>query len=191
MKIILASASPRRKDLLEQIRLPFKIVPSNFDENIDELAGNPASKAEQLAYLKANEVANKVGEGLVIGADTIVVLGDKILGKPKNDQEAYEMLSMLSDREHQVITGVALIDAQTNIKKVGHEITFVKFRELTPKIIDAYISSGEPKGKAGAYAIQGTAALFVEKVNGCYSNVVGLPLMKLSKMLEEFRVYTL
>lgn len=182
--IILASSSPRREDLLKQIKIPFKIVPSNVEENINELKGTPSAKAQQLAYLKANDVANSLEEGLVLGADTIVVLGNEILGKPKDNEHAYEMLKKLSGKEHQVITGLALIDIYYNIKLVDHEITTVRFRELTPEMIKAYVESGEPNGKAGSYAIQGIGSIFVEEIRGCYPNVVGLPLTRLTKMLE-------
>ncbi len=181
--LILASSSPRREELLKQIKIPFKIVPSNVDENIDDLKGNPVDKAELLAHAKAMEVAKR-HEGLVLGADTIVVLGEKILGKPRDDQEAYAMLGMLSGKEHLVITGITLVDIQKNIELVQHEATIVRFRELNSSMINAYIESGEPKGKAGSYAIQGLGSIFVEEIRGCYSNVVGLPLTRLSKMLE-------
>ena len=189
--IILASSSPRRKDLLEQIKMSFKIIPSNVEENIGLLKGAPTDKVEELATMKARDVANGLNEGLVLGADTIVVIGDEILGKPKDDDDAFYMLSKLSGKEHQVITGLALIDIKTNTIRIAHETTYIRFRELSSDMIRNYINSGEPQGKAGSYAIQGIGAVLVEEIRGCYSNVVGLPLTRLSKMLEDFKIYTL
>jgi len=188
--IILASASPRRKELLNQARIPFITMPSDFDEAL-EMTGSPAEKAEKLAYFKALEIARKSNYGLILGADTIVVLDDVIFGKPADDSEAFYMLSILSGREHSVITGIALIDTEKEYVKKGHEITKVRFAELTPEEIKYYISTGEPEGKAGAYAVQGIGAMLVESIEGCYSNVVGLPLMKLRKMLEDFNIYVM
>ena len=188
--IILASASPRRKELLNQARIPFIIRPSDFDEAL-EMTGSPAEIAEELAYFKALDVAEKTSRGLILGADTIVVLDDVVFGKPTDDKEAFLMLSSLSGREHSVITGVALIDSEKGNVKKCHELTKVRFAELTPEEIKYYISTGEPEGKAGAYAVQGIGAMLVESIEGCYSNVVGLPLMKLRKMLEDFNIYVM
>ena len=188
--IILASASPRRKELLNQAGIPFISRPSDFDEAL-EITGSPAEKAEKLAYFKALEIAQKSNRGLILGADTIVILDNVIFGKPADDSEAFYMLSRLSGREHSVITGIALIDTEKENVKKGHEITKVRFAELTPEEIKYYISTGEPEGKAGAYAVQGIGAMLVESIEGCYSNVVGLPLMKLKKMLEDFNIYVM
>ncbi len=185
--IILASSSPRRKDLLKQIKLPFEIIPSDINENISELTGTPAEKAEQLAYEKASDVANKVQKGLVLGADTIVVIDDEILGKPKDSEDAYNMLKKLSGQEHEVITGICLIDLDNNIELIQHETTIVQFVELDDEKIRAYIKSGEVFDKAGSYAAQGVGAIFVKGIKGCYSNVVGLPLTRLSMMLEKLQ----
>jgi len=188
-KLILASSSPRRKDLLDQIKMSFEIIPSNVEENIGELKGTPADKVEELAYMKARDIANGLNEGLVLGADTIVVIGDEILGKPKDNNDAFDMLSKLSGKEHQVVTGLALIDTKTNITRIAHETTYIRFRELSSDMIRDYINSGETQDKAGSYAIQGIGAVLVEEIRGCYSNVVGLPLPKLNKMLEDFKIY--
>lgn len=188
--IILASASPRRRELLTQARIPFVIQPSDFDEAL-EMTGSPAEIAEALAYCKALDVAEKTTGSLVLGADTIVVLDDVIFGKPADDGEAFKMLSNLSGREHSVITGIALIDSDKGTVRKGHEITKVRFAELTPEEIRYYISTGEPEGKAGAYAVQGIGAMLVEGIEGCYANVVGLPLMRLRKMLEYFNIYVM
>ncbi|EPR07606.1 Maf family protein [Ruminiclostridium papyrosolvens] len=185
--IVLASLSPRRKDLLRQIKLPFEIIPSEIDENISELTGTPAQKAEQLAYQKARDVSNRVKKGLVLGADTIVVIDDEILGKPKGPEDAYDMLKKLSGREHEVITGVCLIDLDNKIELIQHETTIVQFIELDDEKIKAYIKSGEAFDKAGSYAAQGVGAIFVKGIKGCYSNVVGLPLTRLSEMLEKLQ----
>jgi len=188
MDIILASASPRRKELLGQIGVPFKVIPSKVDENFDMLKGTIESKVEELAYIKAKEVAKKVNNGLILGADTVVVIDDEVLGKPLNDEEAFNMLSKLSGREHKVITGIAIIDLENNRYRVTHESTRVIFDTLTKERIIEYIKTGEPNGKAGAYAIQGRAAVFVKKIEGCYFNVVGLPISKVNSMLKKFGI---
>ena len=189
--IILASQSPRRSQLLKQINLPFMVQVSSIEENIDAIEGTPQHKTEQLALMKAKDVASRLKEGLVVGADTIVVLNSSIMGKPSNEEEAFSMLSQLSGRRHRVITGLALIDAATGVTQLDHEVTMVSFKNLTEKTIRNYISTGEPYGKAGAYGIQGIGAVLVKKIEGCYSNVVGLPLYKLSCMLEKFQVSAL
>lgn len=185
-KIILASASPRRKEILKQIYIDFDVIPSNEEENISQLNGYPEEKAEILALAKAREISKRVCSGLIIGADTIVVLDNVIFGKPKDEKEAFEMLSNLSGREHYVITAIAVIDAQTKDERVIHEKTKVTFVKISSESILAYINTKEPFDKAGAYAIQGIGALFVEKIEGCYFNVVGLPIVKLNKLLKEF-----
>lgn len=185
--IVLASSSPRRKDLLKQIKLPFEIIPSEIDENISSLIGTPAQKAEQLAYQKAKDVSGRVKSGLVLGADTIVVIDQEILGKPKDPEDAFLMLKKLSGREHEVVTGICLLDLDNNIELVQHETTIVQFIELDDEKITAYIKSGEAFDKAGSYAAQGIGAIFVKGIKGCYSNVVGLPLTRLSNMLEKLQ----
>jgi septum formation protein len=185
--IILASSSPRRRELLTQAGIPFIVVPGNVDEENAELSGTPGQRAEQLAYMKAADVARD-RSGIVLGADTIVVCGDQIFGKPSDAASARMMLKALSGREHQVITGIALIDTVSGRASTGYETTRVRFSDLSDKEIEAYIESGEPYGKAGAYAIQGKAALFVESLNGCYSNVVGLPLRRLYRLLKDFGI---
>lgn len=184
--IILASASHRRIELLNQIGAKFKVQPSNIDESAVSIKGSPTEKAEKLSLMKAIDVAGNNDKSLIIGADTIVLIDGEILGKPKNQEDAFRMLSMLGGRAHFVITGVAVLDSSSGAYRVGHEITKVFFSNLEPEKIRAYIDTGEPEGKAGAYAIQGIGALLVEKIEGCYFNVVGLPLFKVSSMLEEF-----
>lgn len=187
MDIVLASGSPRRAELLKQIKLPFTICVSELNEN-DVGKGEPQEWVQRLALAKANHVAATLEKGLVIGADTIVVLDNKVLGKPRNAQEAIKMLEFLSGRTHQVMTGIALVDASSGKELTATEITHVKFRELTKSEIEAYVIDGEPMDKAGAYGIQGLGAIFVEGISGCYSNVVGLPLSRLVQCLKHFGV---
>lgn len=186
MRIILASNSPRRRELLSQIGVNFEIIPSKFEENKVELP--PARLVEHFAYMKAKDVARTIGtDALVIGSDTIVYL-DEIMGKPKDSTDAFKMLRKLSGKEHQVLSGLSIIDANSGKSLSGYECTRVKMKELSDKEIEAYVSSGEPVDKAGAYAIQGLGSLFVEGIQGDYFNIVGLPLFKLGKMLECFGV---
>lgn len=186
MRIILASNSPRRKELLSQIGVIFEIIPSEFEEDITGLP--PVETVEHFAYMKAKDVASKMEEDvLVIGSDTIVYL-DGIMGKPKSRKDAFDMLSRLSGKEHTVLSGVSVINARTGEYLSGHESTRVKMRELSSREIDAYIATGEPLDKAGAYAIQGIGSLFVERIEGDYFNVVGLPVFRLGKMLKHFGV---
>ncbi len=189
--IILASSSPRRRELLNQAGIPFTVMPADVDEENAELSGMPEQKAEQLAYMKAAAVAEKTGKGLILGADTIVVCAGEVFGKPADRADARRMLSALNGRVHQVITGIALLDAAKGTARIGHEVTRVRFSQLLPEEIEAYINSREPFGKAGSYAVQGSGALMVEGIDGCYSNVVGLPLRKLYMMLKEFGVRVL
>jgi len=189
--IVLASSSPRRKELLRQAGIPFTVMPADLDEEGLELSGTPAQRAEQLAYLKAAAVAKKLGKGFVLGADTIVVCEGEVFGKPADKADARRMLGMLSGREHQVITGIALIDAASGTARIGHDVTSVRFSKLSNSEIEAYIDSDEPYDKAGSYAVQGKGALLVEGIEGCYTNVVGLPLRKLYCMLKEFGIKVL
>jgi len=186
--LILASSSPRRRELLTQAGIPFTVVPSSVDEANVKLSGTVEEKVEKLAYLKAADVAKRKKDSIVLGADTVVVCDGLVFGKPADEEDAERMLRALSGREHTVITGVALVNSATGDYLCGHESTKVKFAELKPEEIRAYIRTGEPYGKAGAYAVQGKAAVFVESLEGCYSNVVGLPLRKLYEMLREFGI---
>ncbi|HBS60292.1 MAG: Maf family protein [Bacillota bacterium] len=182
-RIILASASPRRRELLAQIGLKCEVVPSDVVEEAQALA--PEELAEHLAVLKAQDVAGSfTGEGYVIGADTLVVLDGVIYGKPVDRKDARRMLLHLQGREHQVITGLAVIRLEDGKLLRGHEITRVSIRPLNIGEIEAYIATGEPMDKAGAYAVQGRAAMFIPRINGCYFNVVGLPLARLMDMLN-------
>lgn len=185
--IYLASASPRRKELLEQLGLQFTVVAGNVDENVGDPVP-PGSLVETLAGRKAREVAGRLDRGLVIGSDTVVVWRDRILGKPGDRQEALDMLSCLQGDEHSVYSGLAVVDAETGVVHVSHERTRVFFRPAGMDEIEAYVDTGEPMDKAGAYAVQGLGAVFVEGIEGCYFNVVGLPLARLCRVLREFGV---
>lgn len=189
MDIILASASPRRQQLLELIGLDFKVMVSDVEEdNTRALA--PGELAVAHAAHKATDVAKKISkDAVVIGADTIVVVDNKVFGKPQDDLEAINMLTTLAGREHIVISGVAVVKGEKIV--TGSSTTTVKFRLLSQEQIERYVATGEPRDKAGAYAIQGKGALFVESIVGCYSNVVGLPLVRLSELLEQVGVHIL
>ncbi|MFC1713991.1 Maf family protein [Candidatus Poribacteria bacterium] len=185
MKLILASASPRRRQLMEQIGLTFEVMPSNVDE--DDIVGHdPLMNIQAIALHKARAVAARLEDGIVIGADTQILMDGEILGKPSDEADAARMLLKLSGRTHRAITGVALVDASTHVEETWVETTLVTFRELLESEISAYVDTGEPMGKAGAYGIQGRAAAFVEKIEGCYFNVVGLPLAKLVQNLKKW-----
>ena len=187
--LILASASPRRSTLLSQIGLTFKIHPSDVVEPPYNVHLNkPASEVTQeLATLKATSVTQHYNHGLIIGADTLVSLDGELLGKPTDDADALVMLSRLNGTCHEVVTGVALIDAATGQHTVWAETTQVYFRQLHAAEITAYIESGETSDKAGAYGIQGRGAAFVRRIEGCYFNVVGLPLASLVEHLSDFQ----
>lgn len=189
-KIILASQSPRRKWLLEQIGLEFDIIPSNFDEGSLEDKKFSRQLIESLAYQKGLEVSERIpDEALIISADTVVIMGSKILGKPKDEADAKKILQQLSNRTHKVITAVAIIDKYEEKTLINSTISKVKFKKLLEREIDDYIKTGEPMDKAGAYGIQAYGSLFVEKVEGCYNNIVGLPLNLLYEMLKSFGIY--
>lgn len=183
-KLILASGSPRRKQLLEQAQLQFSISASTVDETITETL-TPDLVVEQLAVKKAKDVFERFEDSIIIGADTIVSINGTILGKPTNEEEAFHMLQQLSGKDHDVYTGVAIISKGKTV--VFHERTVVSFWELTVKEIEDYMASGEPFDKAGSYGIQGLGALFVKKINGDYFNVVGLPLARTVRELKNFQ----
>ena len=186
-KIILASASPRRKELLEKIGLKFEVEPGDCQEIVDKDL-EPREMVRKLSREKAEAVARKHRNVVVIAADTVVLMGDKILGKPHNQAEAKKMLRSLSGKSHVVITGFTIIDtAKRRILSKAVE-TKVYIRELNPEEIDCYVKSGEPLDKAGGYGIQGLGSVIVEEIEGDYFNVVGLPLSVLSESLKEFGI---
>ena len=181
--IILASASPRRRDLLEQIGARFRV---SVSEAAEEMAGLPPRELT-LANARAKALTVAATEKLpVLGADTIVVLGEKIFGKPQDDDDAAKMLSELSGRQHEVITGLALVYQGRILASAV--TTEVYLAPLSYEAIERYVRTGEPRGKAGAYAIQGKAAAFIEKINGSYSNVVGLPLHEVCLLAEKMGI---
>jgi septum formation protein len=185
MKLILASASPRRAEILRDAGIPFTVLSSAVDET--PLPGEPAADlVRRLAAAKAGLVAARaVGPAIVIAADTVVALDGTILGKPRTSQDARNMLEKLSGRTHSVITGVALVRLPDVERREFTEITQVHFTVLSNEEIVRYLSSGEPFDKAGAYAIQGIAGRFIPRIDGCYFNVVGLPLARLCRELAE------
>ena len=181
MNVILASQSPRRKELLGLFHIPFIVRVSDADETMDP----NASAAEQVGLVsggKAEAVSREI-EDVVIAADTIVVCDGQILGKPKDEADAYRMLRLLSGRDHQVMTGMTVLQGDTC--ETVTEITDIHFRELSDREINAYIRSKEPMDKAGAYGIQGGAALFADRLVGDYYNVMGLPVCRLGQLLRK------
>lgn len=181
--IILASQSPRRKELLARLGLVFTAIPADIEENITSFQF-PQTAVQEIAFQKARYVSDLLNEGLIIAADTVVVLKDTILGKPADEKKAFEMLASLSGQEHVVVTGICLMDASNGAFQVESESTRVRFRGLSDTEIRNYIATGEPMDKAGAYGIQGRGAVLVDRIEGCYYNVVGLPLTRLYLMLE-------
>ena len=181
MQLILASASPRRKELLGLFKIPFTIRVADIDETMDNTK-SPFDEVARVSRLKALAVERQEKD-IVIAADTIVVCEDRVLGKPKDAAEAEEMLSALSGRDHQVMTGCTVLRGET--VKTFTEVTDLHFRELSRKEIENYVASGEPMDKAGAYGIQGGAALFCERMVGDYYNVMGLPVCRLGQVLAK------
>jgi septum formation protein len=179
--LYLASASARRKRLLEQLRLPFRSLPSDIDEDLS--GDEPSLGTLRLAEKKARSIFPLSRPGWALGADTVVVLDGAILGKPEGHNDALCTLSRLSGREHRVITGFCLLDPLGKIAHAEAVETLVRFRNLSRQEVEAYVATGEPFGKAGSYAIQGIGAFMVEGITGSYTNVVGLPLCELIKAL--------
>ncbi len=202
IQIILASASPRRRELLEQIGLTFEVCPAKGEEIITKSA--PEEAVQELARAKAREVASMVRQYgvrhgelvtpqdmIVIGADTVVAADGQILGKPGDEEDAFRMLSMLSGRSHAVYTGVALVFLDQSGRAGEHvfyERTIVSMREMSEKEIRRYIATGEPMDKAGAYGIQGKCAIYIDKIDGDYNNVVGLPVAALYRELKKLGI---
>ena len=183
MNLILASASPRRKELLSLFGIPFVIRAADIDEAMDP-AKAPFDEVARVSRLKALAVPREDGD-TVIAADTIVVCQGKVLGKPKSEEEAKQMLTLLSGRDHQVMTGVTVL--RGNQTETFTEVTDLHFRELSEKEIEDYVATGEPMDKAGAYGIQGGAALFCQRMVGDYYNVMGLPVCRLGEVLRSMQ----
>ena len=186
-RIILASSSPRRKELLEKIGLKFEVDASNCAEEIDP-ALEPDELVRGISLAKAKSVSSRHKDALIIAADTIGVIGKKLLGKPHTVDEARKMLAQISGKSHEVITGFTVLDTATNKVFSGTVNTKVYIKKLTGQEIAAYVRTGEPLDKAGAYGIQGLGAVIVEKIEGDYYNVMGLPLNALTNALKEFGV---
>ena len=182
MSLILASASPRRKELLGLFRIPFEIRVADIDETMD---GTPYDEVARVSRLKALAVP-RAEDDTVIAADTIVVCCGKILGKPHSEEEARQMLRLLSGRDHQVMTGVTVLRADRI--ETFTEVTDIHFRPLTEREIEEYVATGEPMDKAGSYGIQGGAALFCQRLVGDYYNVMGLPVCRLGTVLRSMHV---
>lgn len=185
LRVVLASGSPRRHDLLELIGIRHEVIPANIDESIRGRE-SPMKHAERLAREKAGAIASRDPKAVAIGADTVVLIDKKILGKPANSVDAGSMLRLLSGREHTVVTAVAVARGKKIASAV--EKVSVRFRELSDDEIDAYIATGEPMDKAGAYGIQGYGATIVERIEGDYFAVMGLPLVRLVSLLKEVGV---
>lgn len=182
-RFILASASPRRKELLLDMHIPFDVLPSSNEEHFDSTL--PVEQAiEKIAYNKAKSVYELHPGAIVLGCDTMVALHDKVLGKPKDKEEARAMLQMLSGKTHQVISGVAIL--QEGREDIFHQVSNVTFYELDEELIERYINSDEPYDKAGGYGIQGTGKLLVSEIQGDYFNIVGLPIAKVYRILKKY-----
>ena len=181
-KLILASASPRRAEILRSVGWPFAALPAHIDESRED--GEKADAyVERVARVKAEAVAARSPGSLVLGADTVVVIDDQILGKPRDEDDAHRMLRVLNGRWHQVLTGMALVNVADGQSKVAHEVTEVRFAEMSDEEINWYVATAEPMDKAGAYAIQGHGALFIKEIRGEYFNVVGLPVRLLYRLI--------
>ncbi len=181
-KIILASESPRRQSLLQQMGLDFVVSPANITEDLS-LSKSPEDLVRTIAWQKAQHVLQGLQDGIVIAADTVVSWEGKVMGKPADRNDAFAMLSRLSGQVHQVMTGLCVAEAGDTIPELAVECTDVFFRCLSNRDIDNYLNHGEWMDKAGSYAIQGWGALLVDRIEGCYFNVVGLPLNRLNLML--------
>lgn len=184
-KIILASGSPRRKEILDKYDLNPLVIKSQVSEIIND-GEAPEQIAMTLAFRKSIDVSRHYVDYIVIGADTIVVYEDQVLGKPTDKEDAFRMLSLLSGKTHRVITGVSIIKESVGIKIVDHDITYVKFKYLSEDRIWNYINTNEYADKAGSYGIQGLGGILVEKIDGCYFNVVGLPLTRIDYILSRY-----
>jgi len=183
--LVLASASPRRREILTRMGLPFRVLPTDVHERTPA-SMSPGEAARHLAWRKAETARRHVRRGFIIGGDTVVSLGLRRFGKPRSRADARRILRRLSGRTHEVTTGLAVIDARTGIGVLGSETSRVTFKRLSPAVIAAYVATGEPRDKAGGYGIQGGARNFVRKVRGDYSNIVGLPIHLLRALLARF-----
>jgi len=186
-RLILASASPRRAELLREHGYDFTVMASPLAEPVDfPDEASPVERAQSSSYFKAKSVAGLAGDGWVLAADTIAALGDRVFGKPADRDDARMILKSLSGTTHQVITGVTLLDASSGVRLIRHDSTNVIMRRLADSEIEDYLDSGAWKGKAGAYGIQDKGDAFVERIEGSFTNVVGMPMELLAEMLTAF-----
>lgn len=185
-RLVLASSSPRRRYLLTLVGIRHRVLIPRVREQ-DHAHEDPVEHVKRLAGLKARSVKARVRRGLILGADTIVVVDGTILGKPRNKAESRRMLRRLSGRWHTVYTGLAVVDAATGKEVAGCERSAVRIRKMTGAEIDAYIATGEPRDKAGAYGIQGYGAAIVGEIRGCYFNVVGLPMVRMLRLVRQLK----
>ncbi len=189
MKVILASKSPRRVEILSKLVEKFEVLESNFDEDTISFSGDVEKYVQNLSKNKAIDVSERLKEpAIVIAADTVVFYNGKVMEKPKNEEDAFSMLSSLSGNTHKVYSGICIINTEDDNVITDYDFTEVIFSELSERQIRNYINSGEPMDKAGAYGIQGLGGTFVEGINGCYYNVMGLPLNKLYKILAKYNI---
>ena len=182
-RLILASNSPRRRQILSEIGLRFEVIPPNIEEHLNSTP--PARHVVKYSLEKVKSVSRQVSQGIILGADTIVVLESEILGKPKSKAEAFQMLAKLGGQTHTVYSGVAILEVEKNISLTGYQTTEVVFNQLNDAEIERYLSTGEYADKAGAYGIQGMGSLLVKEIKGDLDNVIGLPLATVGKLLAE------
>lgn len=190
MNIILASASPRRKNILDLFNIDYSIEISDSEEVVLNQF-SPCVNAMHIAYLKASNIAKNNPKSTVLAADTLVSIESKIFGKAKDSNDAYQMIQALSGKKHEVITGFCIINKEKNIVYVDYVKTYVYFRNLSNDIINKYIETNEYMDKAGAYAIQGKASILVDKIDGDYFNVVGFPISEINSVLSQYFSYDL
>ncbi len=190
-KLVLASSSPRRKEILEDLNIDFILDPPQDFHEISAQNHSPMELIKTNAIGKAKAVANRHSSALVIGIDTIAVLDDEILEKPENKEDAIRMIEILSGKYHEVLSAIALIDTDSQKEKIIVQVTKVKFSKLSPEEIQSYVDLGESMDKAAAYAIQGRASFFIEKIEGDYFNIVGFPIAAFYKVLKEFDLHLL
>jgi septum formation protein len=182
-RLILASNSPRRRQILSEIGLTFEVISPNIEEHLNSTP--PARHVVKYSLEKVKNVSQQVSRGIILGADTIVVLESEMLGKPKSKEEAFQMLSKLSGQTHTVYSGVAVLDVEKSLSLTGYQTTEVVFNQLNDAEIERYLSTGEYVDKAGAYGIQGMGSLLVKEIKGDLDNVIGLPLATVGKLLAE------
>lgn len=182
-KIILASKSPRRKQLMDELNIPYEIIVADIDETID-LNNNLVKEIEKLSFLKALKVFESNKDATVIGADTIVVVNNEVLGKPKNEEDAFRMLKLLQNNTHSVITGVSIISSKQS--ETFSTISTVYFNPMSDKEIKEYIKTKEPMDKAGSYAIQGIGSKFIKKIDGDYYSIMGFPISEVYRRIQKY-----